>query len=224
MRKDFKTYRDIGTGDIVGQQLRNKTITSNKWNFPGVIVPYAGSGSVDGWLNCDGSAVSRTTYADLFAIIGTTYGSGDGSTTFNLPDLRGRTIIGVGQGSGLTNRTLAATVGVETHPLVTSELPSHTHGVNITSGFVSADHAHSVVSGATATTTGFSAAGGSGTVRNVWDGAQTHSHGPGTLATGGINTNHTHAVVGTSDPTGGSPVTAHQNMQPSVALNYLIKT
>lgn len=56
----------------------------------GILVPYAGSSAPSGWLLCDGSAVSRTTYAALFAAISTTYGVGDGSTTFNVPDLRGR--------------------------------------------------------------------------------------------------------------------------------------
>lgn len=72
------------------------------------------------WKLCDGSAISRTTYASLYALIGTTYGSGDGSTTFNLPDLRGRVPVGVGTGAGLTARTLGATGGGET-------LPAHTH-------------------------------------------------------------------------------------------------
>lgn len=66
-----------------------------------------------GWLVCDGSAVSRTTYANLFTAIGTTWGGGNGSTTFNLPDLRGRAPIGAGQGAGLTNRTLGSKVGTE---------------------------------------------------------------------------------------------------------------
>ena len=56
----------------------------------GVVLPYAGNTSPSGWLACNGAAVSRTTYADLFAAISTTFGVGDGSTTFNLPDLRGR--------------------------------------------------------------------------------------------------------------------------------------
>lgn len=56
----------------------------------GVILPFAGNTAPSGWLACDGSAVSRTTYASLFTTIGTTYGTGDGSTTFNLPDFRGR--------------------------------------------------------------------------------------------------------------------------------------
>ena len=78
-------------------------------------------------LVCDGSAVSRTTYAKLFAKISTTWGVGNGSTTFNIPDLRGRAAIGVGQGSGLTNRVLAGTGGEENHALSVAELASHTH-------------------------------------------------------------------------------------------------
>lgn len=58
---------------------------------------WAGATAPDEWLICDGSAISRTTYADLFAILGTTYGAGDGSTTFNIPDLRGSVIIGAGE-------------------------------------------------------------------------------------------------------------------------------
>lgn len=66
----------------------------------GVISPYAGSTSPSSsWLLCDGSAISRSTYASLFTLLGTTYGSGDGSTTFNIPDLRGRSPIGVGTGT-----------------------------------------------------------------------------------------------------------------------------
>lgn len=94
---------------------------------PGLISYFAGATPPTGWLQCDGSAVSRTTYASLFAITGTTYGPGDGSTTFNLPDLRGRSPIGVGQQSGGTNFALGATGGEETHTLITAEIPSHTH-------------------------------------------------------------------------------------------------
>lgn len=65
----------------------------------GVVTPYAGSSAPSGWLICDGSAVSRTTYASLFAITSTTFGVGDGSTTFNLPDLRSRIPVGAGTGT-----------------------------------------------------------------------------------------------------------------------------
>ncbi len=76
----------------------------------------------------DGAAVSRTTYAALFAVIGTTFGIGNGTTTFNLPDSRGRVVVGAGTGSGLTPRVLAATGGEETHLLTIPEMPAHTHG------------------------------------------------------------------------------------------------
>lgn len=88
--------------------------------WAGVIQMFAGSTPPAGWLLCDGSAVSRTDYATLFAAIGTTWGVGDGSTTFNLPDLRGRAPIGAGTGSGLTARTLGGKLGSE-------YLQAHTH-------------------------------------------------------------------------------------------------
>lgn len=74
---------------------------------PGVVANYAGSSAPAGWLMCDGSAVSRSTYAALFAAISTTWGAGDGSTTFNLPDPRGR--VGVGAGTGTQTETFATT-------------------------------------------------------------------------------------------------------------------
>lgn len=82
-----------------------------------------------GFLECNGAAVSRTTYSDLFAKIGTSWGVGDGSTTFNLPDMRGRSPMGQGTGTGLSVRTLGQYPGAETHALVTGELPSHNHSM-----------------------------------------------------------------------------------------------
>jgi len=87
------------------------------------VTPPAGS------MLCDGSAISRTTYPVLYALLGTVYGSGDGATTFNIPDLRSRFVLGSGQGSGLTNRIIAATGGEENHVLVIAELASHSHGL-----------------------------------------------------------------------------------------------
>src|SRR6185437_10587695 len=71
--------------------------------------------------------VSRSQFAALFAVIGTAFGAGDGSTTFNLPDLQGRVPVGAGAGSGLTNRVLAAKGGEENHTLSVAEMPSHGH-------------------------------------------------------------------------------------------------
>jgi microcystin-dependent protein len=95
----------------------------------GAILAYGGEQPPAGWLACDGRAVSRSTYAPLFAAIGSQWGPGDGTATFNLPDLRGRAPIGAGQGSGLTNRSLAQQVGTETHTLTVSEMPSHGHSI-----------------------------------------------------------------------------------------------
>lgn len=92
----------VGYGDANGDLLLRGT-TPNGLTFlggvTGMVLPFAGSSVPDGFLACDGSAVSRTTYAGLFAVISTTWGVGDGSTTFNLPDLRGRSIIGAGTGT-----------------------------------------------------------------------------------------------------------------------------
>lgn len=90
----------------------------------GIITTFAGSTPPAGWLPCDGSAVSRTDYATLFAVVGTTYGAGDGSTTFNLPDLSGRVVIGV---SG--THALGSTGGSETVTLTEDQLPAHVHEV-----------------------------------------------------------------------------------------------
>lgn len=101
-----------------GQYLQTDGSAGLSWATPvpsGAIVAYGGAAAPTGWLLCDGSAVSRTTYADLFSAIGETYGAGDGMTTFNVPDMRGRVSVGAGTGAGLTARTLGDTGGAETH-------------------------------------------------------------------------------------------------------------
>jgi microcystin-dependent protein len=86
----------------------------------------------DGWLLCQGQEVSRTTYAALFANIGVAWGIGDGSTTFNLPDAKGRSPIGVGLGTATdaTLKSIGDTGGFETHQLTVAELASHLHSYN----------------------------------------------------------------------------------------------
>lgn len=88
----------------------------------GSILAYLGSDVPDGYLLCDGSAVSRTDYSELFSVIGSVYGNGDGSTTFNLPNLSGRVPIGA---SG--SHVLGSTGGESSHVLTVQELASHSH-------------------------------------------------------------------------------------------------
>lgn len=92
----------------------------------GTVSQFAGSSAPTGWLICDGSAISRTTYSTLFAVIGTAYGSGDGSTTFNLPDLRGRVPVGVSPGGA----TIVATLGNNDGRSATVRSISHHHTYN----------------------------------------------------------------------------------------------
>lgn len=92
----------------------------------GVIVPFAGGILPDGWLVCDGSSLLIADYPDLFAAIGNVWGSVD-SAHFNIPDLRGRTLIGQGVAGSGTTFNLADTGGEETHTLTTGEIPAHSH-------------------------------------------------------------------------------------------------
>lgn len=108
----------------------------------GIVSAFAGSTAPEGWLFCDGSAISREAYDALYAVIGSTYGDGDGSTTFNLPDLRGRVAAGrddmggiaagrltAASAAGLDGMLLGAGGGVEQHQLTVAEMPSHRHAV-----------------------------------------------------------------------------------------------
>jgi len=110
-------------------------------NPVGMVIDFAGTSPPSGWLMCNGQAYLQTQYPALFAVIGGYYGwSGayGGSNTFNVPDCRGRTTVGVGKGAGLTNRGLGGKGGEENHVLSLAELPSHNHGIN------DPGHAHSV--------------------------------------------------------------------------------
>ncbi len=95
----------------------------------GTVLATARSAAPTGFLLCDGSAVSRTTYATLFSAIGTTYGAGNGTTTFNLPDLRGRVPAGVDGAAGrlAANDALGNSGGVETVTLTVNQIPAHDH-------------------------------------------------------------------------------------------------
>lgn len=161
----------------------------------GTILPTVATSAPAGWLLCDGSAVSRTDYANLFNLVGTTFGAGNGSTTFNLPDLRGRSIIGVGQGSGLSNRTRGQTGGAEAHTMSEAEMPLHGHPFRAT--YVTASSA------AVQTTGGFLTNNGSASTQAAFTGTPANTQGQQIGGSGGN--------------------AAHNNMQPFMALSYIIR-
>ena len=158
----------------------------------GAVLPYAGSSAPTGFLLCYGQAISRSTYADLFSAISTTYGTGDGSSTFNVPDLRGRVAAGqddmggssanrlTDQTGGLNGDTLGDTGGSETHTLTTAQMPAHTHTV---------------------------------AAQQQVSGDSTNRGGSGQLGA---------AATITSSSTGGDG--AHNNVQPTIILNYISRT
>lgn len=109
----------------------------------GTVIPFGGTAVPTGFLECNGQNVNRTTYADLFTAIGTTWGVGDGSTTFTLPDLRRRAMVGSGgTGTGTLGNAVGDVGGAETHTLTTAEMPAHTH----TDNYVFAGGAANIVS------------------------------------------------------------------------------
>ena len=100
-------------------------------------MPWTSTVIPEGWFLCDGRAVSRQEAAGLFVVIGTTYGAGDGTTTFNLPDLRGRVVVGLdNMGGSAANvitgawaRNMGGRFGEENHQLTVAEMPAHTHAL-----------------------------------------------------------------------------------------------
>ncbi len=248
------TSAKLAAGAVGTAQIQDAAVTYAKaaadlvqWLVPtGAITPYAGTTPPAGWLLCDGSAVSRTAYARLFAVIGTTYGAGDGSTTFNLPNLRGR--FPVGQDGSADFTVLGQTGGERAHTLTTGELPAHGHWVpqqNVTSGNASANHTHDyTVQGNTASVSKHnhwapisfqSVAAGSATIVAIPNVTATqystsdagdHSHSLNLSGTTGfMSADHTHAVTvpgQNTDQTGGGG--AHNTLPPYLVLSYIIKT
>lgn len=193
----------------------------------GVVNPFAGATAPSGWLLCFGQAVSRSQYPVLFSVVSTTYGSGDGSTTFNLPDMRGRAVAGkddmggtaasrltVGT-SGITGTTLGNAGGDERVHL-------HTHANTVTNNTVTTGagtaHTHSQNNFGVA----LSASGSYYSNGFVTGGAGVDAQGGG--RGNGNESAHTHNVtsnVTISNANFGAG--ASQNVQPTIVLNYIIK-
>lgn len=177
----------------------------------GTVESFAGSSAPTGWLLCHGQSLNATAnpqFADLWGVLGTTYG-GSGITAFNLPDLRGRSVAGkddmggsaanriTNAASGITGTTLGANGGAQTHTLTTTQMPSHTHIQNAHS------HTHIFVSRWIPTTP-------TSAMSNL---EAVNSGGDGTWANP--------STTATNQNTGGDG--AHQNMPPTIILNYIIK-
>lgn len=218
-----------GNVSVSGDLAVAGTITSNGGNIlpPGVIWEYGGATAPTGWLLCDGAAVSRTTYAALFAIIGTAYGAGDNATTFNVPDRRDR--VGVGAGStyarGATGGTVTATTstnGAHNHTgntggtaLTIAQMPSHNH-TGTTDGV--GDHTH----GGIPAPLGDTDRGNMSSIFSVDNFGNTspagaHNHGFTTSPTGG-GAVHEHTI--STDGTHNHTVST---LQPYLASNFIIK-
>lgn len=169
----------------------------------GVVMAFAAAAAPSGWRICDGAAISRAAFAALFTVIGTTYGVGDGSTTFNLPDLRGRALTGLD--SGQTEFTpLGKTGGAKTHTLSTTEMPVHAHTVN----FSDPGHGHQML--------GAQNAAGTGPTGRMAPGVNAAAND-----TGAVIANTTGITVSLNNAGSGG---SHNNLQPYLTMNYIIKT
>lgn len=160
-----------------------------------------------------GQAVSRTTYSSLFTLLSTTYGTGDGSTTFNLPDCRGRVVAGKDDMGGSaasrltstyfggTATSLGAVGGLESHTLTTAQLASHSHSNSLTDP----GHTHSLTTGTSVLTNP-----GAGSI-----GSSGFSFGTGTIVSSTTGITITNATAGSGN--------AHNNTQPTIIANKLIR-
>jgi microcystin-dependent protein len=193
---------------------RSRDLGSAALTLPsGIINPFAGTTAPDGWLLCYGQAISRTVYSDLFIALSTTYGVGDGSTTFNIPDMRGRVVAGEDDmGGTAANRLTSAVSGITATTLGAvggNEIPQlHTHTIS------GGAHTHEVRGGsvysANGTADSFARSNTTGDV-NFRSGFEATGSGFGSsMAT------HTHSAANYGTGTAG-------NVQPTIILNYIIK-
>lgn len=165
----------------------------------GAQIPFTGTTIPSGYLLCDGRAVSRTTYKDLFAVIGTTYGAGDSKTTFNLPNMTGKVPVGY-KASDTYFGTLGKSVGAATVKLTVGQMPKHTHTQN------AHNHQQNYY-------TWYNNA-------NQYDVRLQGSSG-GYYSGAGMTGYYTDNATATNQTTGNDE--AHDNIQPSLVVNYIIK-
>ncbi len=196
--------KDVNTGAI-GQvrSIGNVLLQTTVIQPAGIIQMYAGSSSPTNWLLCDGSAVSRTTYSHLFSAIGTNYGVGDGSTTFNLPNLTNRMPIGKGTGSF---NTLNNQGGAETFTLGITNIPPHRH-YTVNNSYAASGTGDDIPM--------------SGGLRVMYGGADTNGNTDRYRMVG--NTGITANAGTTSDPVDGFGV-AFNKMSPYIVVNFIIYT
>ena len=191
----------------------------------GAVMDFGGTTAPSFWLFCYGQAISRTTYAALFSIIGTTFGVGDAVSTFNLPDCRGRVRAGqddmggssadrlTGLSGGVNGDTLGATGGAETHTLTEAELAAHDHDPGTLAGTTNTTGAHTHIYGPHPVRNTINSAGsGANAFENTGTAdAETSSNG-----------DHSHTVtVNGATATAGSG-SAHNNVQPTIVFNTII--
>lgn len=162
--------------------------------YIGEIRMFAGNYAPEGWLFCDGAQLAIAENDALFNLIGTTYG-GDGQSTFNLPDLRGRVPVHQGGASSGTNYPLGMLAGAEQVTVSTPQLPVHTHVVNVSSAGTSQSPAGAILA---------SAANTQNTIMRVYSN----------------NAPDTNLVSSTITSTGGGQ--PHANIQPSIGINFII--
>lgn len=201
-------FRITGLGNGVSDDDAVNRGQLNSFVPTGVILPYGGQFQPDGWFFCLGQELNRTTYAALFAVIGVTFGAGDGSLTFNVPDMRGRVIAGRDENAGgrlaafygAVAMLIGGALGVASHVLTLSQSPSHDHGGTVTAA---GSHAHTVL--ALQATAGPTIAGTAGAGVNA-----------ATISTS-TAPDHSHAIAAQ----GGDQ--AHPNAQPTLIANYIIK-
>lgn len=185
----------------------------------GTIVDFAGDTEPDGWLFCDGRTLQAAGYAELFATIGTRFGS-NGAGTFNLPDIRNRVRVGLGNmGGGAAGRvtsataspdgnTVGATGGSERHTLTTGEMPAHSHtGTTSSAG----NHTHSVTAPSVGT-------GGSDAAGAKWTARTSTNYGNRSVTTSAAGA-HTHTLTIGNAGSGGP----HNNMPPFIIMPAIIK-